>query len=150
AYFRRIAAHFGLTDRMTLISPDLRTVEGATYDELMDVARSAALLLNISGHLDVEQITERVACRAYIDLDPGFTQFWHAEGSGDFKLEGHEYYFTVGENIGAQDCLIPSNGIRWRRTRPSVVLDEWPQCSGSRRCFTTVATWRGPFGPVSC
>jgi hypothetical protein len=149
-YFRRIAADFGLTDRMALISSDLRTVEGVAFEELMDIAGSADLLLNISGHLDLKPIIERVARKAYIDLDPGFTQFWHAEGTGNFRLADHDYYFTVGENIGAHDCLIPSNGIHWRRTRPPVLLDLWPMSNErSLGSFTTIATWRGPFGPVS-
>jgi hypothetical protein len=150
AYFRRIAEEFGLHGKMTLISADNRTIEGVAFDELLDIAETAALLVNISGHLDVESITNRVRCKAYIDLDPGFTQLWHAQASNGFRLAGHDYYFTVGENIGAADCLVPTNGIRWRRTRPPVLLDEWPVCDdGDSSRFTTVATWRGPFGPVS-
>jgi hypothetical protein len=149
-YFRQTLEECGLKDRMALISPDLRTVEGVAFDKLLDVAESAALLANISGHLDVEELTRKIRCKAYIDLDPGFTQFWHADRSTDFQVDGHDYYFTVGENIGANDCLIPSNGIRWRRMRQPVVLDGWPVCTeGDPDRFTTIATWRGPFGPVS-
>ena len=81
AYFRHIAKEFGLENRMALISPELRTLEGVTLGDLSDIAESAELLVNISGHLDIEAITARVRRRAYIDLDPGFTQFWHADGS---------------------------------------------------------------------
>jgi hypothetical protein len=149
-YFRRTLEEFGLVDRMALISPDLRTVEGVAFHDLLDIAESAALLVNISGHLDVEALTKRVRCKAFIDLDPGFTQFWHANSNNGFAIGGHDYYFTVGENIGAPDCPIPSNEIRWRRMRQPVVLDEWPVCTeGDSDRFTTIATWRGPFGPVS-
>jgi hypothetical protein len=82
-------------------------------------------------------------------LDTGFNQFWQADASGGFRITAHDHYFTIGENIGSHDCLIPSNGIRWRPTRPPVVLEDWPVCKeGDPRRFTTVATWRGPFGPV--
>jgi hypothetical protein len=135
---------------MSLISPDLRTIEGVAFPELMEIAKSAALLVNISGHLDVQEITDSVACRAYIDLDPGFTQFWQAEGIGGFAVGRHDCYFTVGENIGAHDCPIPTNGIHWKRTRQPVVLEDWPVCDDAGfRHFTTIATWRGPYGPVS-
>lgn len=149
AYFRRISEHFGLTERMALISPDMRTLEGVGFRELLDIAGSAALLLNVSGHLDLELLTRRVARRAYLDLDPGFTQLWHAEGAS--RVADHTYYFTVGENIGSPDCPIPLDGIRWRRTRQPVVLDHWPACYEEKDLhrFTTIATWRGPFGPVS-
>src|SRR5262249_13579120 len=39
--------------------------------------------------------------------------------------------------------------IRWRRTRQPVVLDQWSlSCTPESDRFTTVASWRGPFGPV--
>src|SRR5262249_48710900 len=97
-----------------------------------------------------EALTTRICCRAYVDLDPGFTQYWHAHGSNGFRLAPHDYYFTIGENIGSRDCGVPTNGIRWRRTRQPVVLDDWPATTPRDHFrFTTVATWRGPFGPVS-
>jgi hypothetical protein len=149
-YFRRTLEEIGLKGKMALISPDLNIVEGVAFDDLLDIAESAALLLNVSGHLDIEPLTERLRCKVYIDLDPGFTQFWHANGNSGFQVEDHDYYFTVGENIGSQDCLIPSNGIHWRRMRQPVVLEDWPVSSeGDPGRFTTIATWRGPFGPVS-
>ncbi len=39
-------------------------------------------------------------------------------------LEGHDFYFTLGANIGAADCPIPTSGIAWRHTRPPVVLED--------------------------
>jgi hypothetical protein len=91
----------------------------------------------------------RLRRKAYVDLDPGFTQFWHASGDAGARLDGHDFYFTVGENIGTRSCPIPTGGIRWRPTRQPVVLDHWPvSTEGDRRRFTTVATWRGSYGPV--
>jgi hypothetical protein len=135
---------------MTLITTDKRTVEGIPFSELVEIARSSLLLVNISGHLDVEPLMSCIRRKAYIDLDPGFTQLWHAEHSNGFRLGHHDYYFTVGENIGSPECLIPTNGISWRPLRQPVVMDDWPvsrPANPSR--FTTVATWRGPFGPVT-
>jgi hypothetical protein len=66
------------------------------------------------------------------------------------RLDGHDYYFTVGENIGTPACPIPVQDIRWRPTRQPVPLALWPVSTGdaSDRFFTTVATWRGPYGTV--
>src|SRR5439155_8494165 len=36
----------------------------------------------------------------------------------------------------------------WRPTRPPVVLDEWPVTDRGFDRFTTVATWRCPFGRI--
>jgi hypothetical protein len=65
------------------------------------------------------------------------------------RLIGHDAYFTFGENIGLPGCSIPIHGIDWRATRPAVVLDEWPVvAANNEHVFTTVGTWRGPYGPV--
>jgi hypothetical protein len=91
----------------------------------------------------------RLRRKVYVDLDPGYTQFWHADGNGGSRLEGHDFYFTVGENIGTPACSIPTGGVRWRPVRQPVVLEEWPVSGEGRRDrFTTVASWRGPYGPV--
>ena len=85
----------------------------------------------------------------YFDDDPGFTQFWHDAGSAGPRLDGHDFYFTVGANVGTPGCPIPTGGIRWRPTQPLVVLDQWPVSrEGSPDRFTTVASWRGAYGPV--
>src|SRR5262249_34558175 len=120
---------------------------GLSWNELLDLAAEADLLVNISGHLTLEPLKERFRRKAYIDEDPGFTQFWRAAGNKGLQLEGHDCYFTVGENIGVPDCCIPSGGIRWRPTRPFVVLDQWPVATvGQLDRFTTIGSWRGPYG----
>ena len=51
---------------------------------------------------------------AYLDIDPGYTQFWHASGLD--RLPPHDVYFTIAENIGRQRCSLPTGGIEWRTT----------------------------------
>src|SRR5262249_23574882 len=80
---------------------------------------------------------------------PGYTQIWHSRGSSWARLAGHDAYFTIGSNIGRPDCSIPAHGIRWIPTLPPTVLDEWPVADlPERERFTTVASWRGPYGRV--
>ncbi len=149
AYFKRIMGQFGLSDSAALVYEGGRHVHGPSYAELLDLAETADLLVNITGHLTLEPLMRRLRRKAYVDLDPGFTQFWHAAGYAGPRLEGHDYYFTIGENIGTPACPIPTGGIRWRPIRQPVVLDHWPVSGeGNRDRFTTVATWRGPYGPV--
>jgi hypothetical protein len=85
--------------------------------------------------------------KVYIDLDPGYTQFWHASGI-DVGLTGHDYYVTVGARIGDADCAVPTSGITWHPVAPPVVLDQWPVGGAGAGRFTTVATWRGAYGRV--
>ena len=120
-----------------------------SYADLLDVAEAADLLINIGGHLTLEKVKHRFRRKVYFDDDPAFTQFWHAGGNPGPHLEDHDFYFTVGENIGSATCFIPTGDIRWRPMRPPVVLEHWPVSSeGDRNRFTTIATWRGPYGPI--
>jgi hypothetical protein len=149
AYFERIMEQFGVAGSAALIYEDGEQVYGLTYAELLELAEAADLLVNITGHLTLEPLMRRLRRKAYVDFDPGFTQFWHASGDTGPRLANHDYYFTVGENIGTRSCTIPTGGIRWHPTRQPVVLDHWPVFrEGDRSRFTTVATWRGPYGPV--
>jgi len=149
AYFQRITGQFGLLGSAALIYENGEQIHGLSYAELLDLAEAADLLVNISGHLTLERVMRRLRRKVYIDEDPGFTQFWHAAGSDGLRLDGHDLYFTIGENIGTPACPIPTGNIRWRRTRPFVVMEHWPVSdNGALDRFTTVASWRGPYGPI--
>jgi hypothetical protein len=148
-YFDEVMRQFGFAGRSALISNDGESCLGMDWDRLLEIARSTELLVNISGHLSLDRLTERVRRKAYVDIDPGFTQFWHADRRGQFRIAPHDHYFTIGENIGRSDCPIPTGGLPWKPVRQPVVLDDWPiSRAGNRARFTTVANWRGPFGPV--
>ena len=116
--------------------------------ELLDRVDGAELLVNLSGHLRLTPLLRRVKRRAYVDLDPGYTQAWL--GLPGFSLGQHDLFFTVGERVGLPDCSVPCGGLAWQAIRQPVVLADWPvtaAAAGSR--FTTVASWRGPYGPVT-
>ncbi len=148
-YFERVTREFGLSDAAALIYENGRQTYGLTEAELLDLAEAAGLLINITGHLSWAPLIGRFRCKAYLDLDPGFTQFWHATGNLGPRLRGHDFYFTIGENIGTPTCSIPTAGVRWRSTPQPVVLEQWPvRSAGVCDRFTTVASWRGPYGAV--
>jgi hypothetical protein len=148
AWFASVTERFGLADSAWLVSPDGTVLSGPGREELR-AAAEADVLLNLGGHLTVPELFAGPGRRVYLDDDPGFTQFWHAAGSGSARLEGHELFFSFGANIGRPDCTIPTGGLTWRATRPPVVLDDWPFAAvGDHDRFTTVATWRGPYGRV--
>jgi hypothetical protein len=148
-YFEEVVADFGLGGSAALVCGEGPTTNGLAFDHLLAIAEEADLLVNVSGHLTLDPLVTRPRRRAYIDLDPGFTQFWHASGNPGARLDGHDVYFTVGANVGTAECTIPTVGIDWRPLSPPVVLDEWPATDGeTSEPFTTVGSWRGPFGPI--
>jgi hypothetical protein len=147
SWFAEIMGDFGFSGRSTLLRPDGATASGLPAADLADLAGDAALLLNISGHLDRPELVERAATTVFVDLDPGYTQLWHADGSA--PLAPHDHWFTVGGLLGTPACSLPTGGIRWRPVVQPVPLSEWPvQRPVPCERLTTVAAWRGPFGPV--
>jgi hypothetical protein len=150
-WFRSVTEWFGIADRAALVcdSGTGAKCAGVPWTRLLEIASSADLLVNLSGHLTLEPLLTRIRRKACIDVDPGFTQFWHADPNTPFQLGGHDFYFTIGENIGKPDCPIPTGGISWRPIRQPVVLKDWPVTAANEPDrFTTVASWRGAFGPV--
>ena len=148
AFFRHVVRFGGLQGSAALVRDDGSSACGAPMHELLQIAESADLLINISGHLTGHPLFNRFRRRVFLDLDPGFTQLWHAAGVLP-ALNDHHFFFTVGENIGTADCSIPTCGIDWQAIRQPVVLDDWPVCDPhGLEHFTTVASWRGPYGPI--
>ena len=144
-YFRTVTERFGLRDSALLDGS--RTVVGLSRESVRALARNAALFINLSGNLRDLELVEECERKVYVDLDPGYTQFWHADGI-DVGLSGHDHYVTVGARIGSADCPLPTSGIDWIPTVPPVVLACWPvvQVGGGR--FTTVGSWRGAYGRI--
>lgn len=146
-WFEAVTKRFGLEGRATLVA-DGEAIAGPSLEELLAFAQDATLV-NIGGHLTSPPLFGAFRRRVMVDIDPGFTQFWHEAGMPGANVEGHDLHFTIGELIGTPECPIPTGGIEWRPVRPPVVLDDWPPVDfGEPDRFTTIATWRGPFGPV--
>jgi hypothetical protein len=147
-FFAHVMSEFGLADRSALLDSSGASMHGLARRELEHVACGADLLVNMGGHLTVDVLKAAVGRRVYVDDDPGYTQFWHAAGDPSPRLEGHDDYVTFGSHIGRSSCPIPSGGIEWIATVPPVVLAEWPPTAPKPGRFTTIGTWRGPYGPV--
>lgn len=146
AYFRSVCARFGLAGGAALVCGD--RYEGLDRAELERRTAASAVLVNIGGHLALETVKRAARRRVFFDDDPGYTQLWQAQGLAAKRLEGHDVYFTVGANVGADGCSLPTGGIHWRPARPPVVLDQWPRAPAEPGRFTTVASWRGAYGTV--
>ena len=111
-------------------------------------AGAADLVLNLMGFIPQRRRHRAAATQwTFVDIDPGYPQMWHELGVADMFAD-HDRFVTIGENIGRPDCLIPDCGLDWITTPPPVALDAWPATQGGS-AFTTVATWRNPYGTVT-
>ena len=102
-FFEEVTRRHGLAPRAALLDREGRRVAGVEPAELAEAA-AGATLVNLGGHLTLPALWERFRRRIYVDLDPGYTQIWHAAGLAAARLGGHDAFFTVGLNVGTPRC----------------------------------------------
>ena len=145
-YLREVMERFGLGDSYAVLLGDEESFGMSRPDALERVADSA-LLLNVNGFVTDPEVLSLAPLRAYLDIDPGFGQMWSALDLHD-PFTGHDAFVTIGERIGRPGCTIPTVGLEWITTPQPVVLDLWPRQEPGGEAFTSVGSWRGPFGPI--
>lgn len=147
-YFLDVMERFDLVGAFSLLYNRGEHAIGLPRQEVLSRAKDSVFLLNVMGFLDDEGILGCAPRRIFLDIDPGFGQMWHDLGLAK-PFQGHDAYVTIGENIGRPNCAIPTCGIDWITTRQPVVLDCWaPPARSSGGSFTSIASWRGAYGPV--
>jgi hypothetical protein len=105
--------------------------------------RGADVLLNLSGTLTDPGLLATVDVRVFVDLDPAFTQLWHAAEGVDMGLDDHERHVTIGMAVGTGGCTVPTCGRDWIRTPQPLVLEHWPVAGAARdQALSTVGHWR--------
>jgi hypothetical protein len=139
---------FGLEKSWALLCDRSRQVLGMSRQEVLERTKRATCFFNVMGFLRDEELLAAAPRRVFLDIDPGFGQMWRELQLADI-FAGHDDYVTVGVNVGQRGCTVPTCGIRWITTVPPIVLEQWPRRSNaSQGKFTSVVTWRGPFGPI--
>src|ERR1051326_1497961 len=119
---------------------------GAPLERLLELCASADLLILRAVPLWVwRQEYDRPRLRAFIDVDPGFTQISIANGDKGLAegIARCERRYTLGQRIGAPDCPVPLAGGPWLKTLPPVYLPEWPLVESDASQFTSVMRWQG-------
>jgi hypothetical protein len=148
SYLDRVLREFSLHDRYSVFHGAGQTI-GLSREVVLREVAEAALVLNVNGFFDDEEVLAKASLRVYFDIDPGFAQMWRALGLHD-AFVGHDAYVTVGESVGLPECTIPTGGIDWITTPQPVVLEHWPgQHDSGSGAFTSVGSWRGPFAPIA-
>ena len=149
-YFLDVMQQFGLEGRYGLLCNGGSHAIGLSRAEILERVSASAALINVMGFLKDEEILAAAPRRVFLDIDPGFGQMWRDLGQHD-AFSGHDAYVTIAENIGKPDCAIPDCGLEWVTTKQPVVIDEWPEAGEARgedAAITSVASWRGAYGPV--
>lgn len=144
-HFEAVARAYGIWPRCCLIYKGGEATYGMPFSEAVKVAKSCDLLITRSGQIDrVPEIFNSAPCRAYFDGNPGNTQVVYQRGGEYEALDQYDHLFTLGLNIGAASCSIPTGGRQWHPLVRPVFLPMWqrrtdPNC----KRFTTISTWKG-------
>jgi hypothetical protein len=146
-YLDEVMRRFDLANGWSLLFDRGKQVFGLPRKSVVERLRRSALLLNVMGYLDDEEMLAAAGKRVFLDIDPGFGQMWQELGQAA-PFENHHHYVTVGLNLGSSNCRVPTLGIDWIPTRPPVYLDEWEPETRHGGLFTTVASWRGIFDSI--
>jgi hypothetical protein len=151
-YLEAVMDRFGLGDSFAVLTDGGRQVVGGSRSRLMERVENATFLINVMGFLQDDELLDAVPLKVFLDIDPGFGQMWWDLGLADV-FRGHDAHVTIGENVGTDGCPIPSCGIDWITTPQPVVTDLWrptddARLAGAEGPFTSVVSWRGPFGPI--
>jgi hypothetical protein len=117
---------------------------GHGLGSLSELIAGSDLFLDVGGasHFPEMRYARR---RAYVDMDPVFTQL--GRFGGDERLHEYDALFTYGTKIGDPTSTVPTGDTEWRPLLPPVVLDVWrdettPEALPGTR-WTTVASLDG-------
>jgi len=144
AYVQACLEPFGLGDRW--IYRDSSGFLGLPPDQFRDVCAHADLLLLRAPPFWVWRLEyDLPKRRAFIDIDPGYTQMSIANGDAALAqgIGRFEKRFTCGHRVGQPGSAIPLDGGPWLPTVPPVYLPEWAMAQSEATHFTSVVRWQG-------
>jgi hypothetical protein len=139
-----LGAH-GLGDNYAVLLDDGESA-GRPREQVVEHLRSSTLLIDVMGFLGEEDLSAAAPRTLFLDIDPGFPQMWQELGL-HASFGSHDAYATVGLRVGKEGSRVPTCGIEWINTPQPVVLEHWPTTPPGS-AYTSVASWRGPFGPI--
>ncbi len=117
---------------------------GMTEEEIPRLYREADAFLNVTAAQELREEHLSIPRRIYVESDPFPAQVRAAQGDeGTLRtLAAHDVHFSFGENLGHDDCLLPTVGIDWLPTRQPVVVDLWADGGPPPdAAYTTITTW---------
>lgn len=146
--FRRRLREHGLQDSFCLLyqkpasdAHDLAQLDciGMSRQELRDRLAGPNTLLNLSYSLHppfLAQFERKIFC----DLDPSEIFYWMTRM--EMGQSYHDEFWTIGLNVGREDCRLPPSQLPWRTFFPLVDTElVGVQPAPAEPKFTTIGQW---------
>ncbi len=119
---------------------------GLSRKRVETVFDSADLFVDMGSHGNWLEEAARARLRVLVDGDPGYTQMRALANEED--LGDYHHYYSVGRNVGADGCTVPTMGLTWRPMFDPVVVDLFPtRPIKDNAPFSTVMAWQS-YRPV--
>jgi hypothetical protein len=143
-FWKATVEEFGFRSRECLMVDG----ESPELEAFREFAASADLFINYAGHFRRLDLFGAHTVKAYLDVDPAFTQIWVEVFKTDMNLEGHDVFVTVGATLNRPEALLPTLQRKWIPVFPPVVGDCWRKRLGQLRVapeapWTTIGHWYG-------
>lgn len=147
ARLHKVMDAVGLGDRWVFRMPMTRSFQGSLdRNGLCRLYAECEAAFNLCGAQDLTELDDVIQRLVYIETDPVLVQVGVASGCQELvdKLDRYDYLFTYGENLGAEDCLVPITRFDWKKTRPPVCLDLWStdEFPLQDAHLTSIANWK--------
>lgn len=143
-HWQQVIQEFGFENQQCLI------VDGKSdqLEAFREFASEADLFINYSGQYTRLDLMGPRTVKAYLDVDPAFTQLWVDVCQSDMNFAGHDVFLTVGTTLNQPSALVPGVGIEWLPVPPPVVGSFWrakvgPIPVSADQEWNTIAHWYG-------
>lgn len=141
-----VLSRFGFGDRWSFYDQGRNEYMGMSREQTHRLLAESDALINLCGATHPTDEHRRNRCLVYLQTDPGRMQVDFERDTADASeiKSAHHLFFTYASNIGSDECRLPAGGVKWRPTRPPVLLDQWTSdagAGGEPGRFTTVCTW---------
>ncbi len=140
AALNRLLTRFGLQGKWVFVDYAGRYF-GLSRTHVQAVFDSADLFVDMGTHGTWLEEAAHTGLRVLIDGDPGHMQLKALADEED--LDGYDYYYSVGRNLGNPDCVVPTLGKEWRPIFDPVVSSLFPVHRANPHApFTTMMFWQ--------
>lgn len=148
AFLARAGA-YGLRNRCRLVVDDRGSLVDALAGRFPEYDRSPSVAEIVASADAVWCFAARFSPdivgnfhrRVLLDLDPGHVQV-AATQLGD-AFDQYDVHLTVGQNVGREDCPVPTLGKHWERFMPAVHMRSWPHSTiaPDGACLSSITHW---------
>jgi hypothetical protein len=147
AYLDRVTREIGLRGKWAY-RPLYRGSEecyGMSAAQLRQLYKDCDALLNVCGATVLNDDHQAANYRIYVETDPVTNQLEIANGKEKTLqvFRDHDAIVTYGENYGAPDCGVPTDGFVYRTMRQPIDTSLWRyHFDAGPASYTTIGNWK--------